>query len=51
VIAQRDGFPALVRQGHLLAATFHPEMTSDTRVQQLFLEMVRRHKKVSKQSE
>jgi 5'-phosphate synthase pdxT subunit len=25
VLAQRDGFPALVRQGHLLAATFHPE--------------------------
>ena len=51
VLAQRDGFPALVRQGKLLAATFHPEMTSDTRVQQLFLEMVRRHKKASKQSE
>jgi pyridoxal 5'-phosphate synthase pdxT subunit len=51
VLAQRDGFPALVRQGHLLAATFHPEMTSDTRVQQLFLEMVRRHKKVREQSE
>ena len=51
VLAQRDGFPALVRQGKLLAATFHPEMTSDTRVQQLFLEMVRRHKKASQQSE
>jgi len=50
VLAQRDGFPALVRQGKLLAATFHPEMTSDTRVQQLFLEMVRRHKKASQQS-
>src|SRR5580692_1432190 len=50
VLAQRDGSPALVRQGHLLAATFHPEMTSDTRVQQLFLEMVRRHK-VKTQSE
>ena len=50
VLAQRDGFPALVRQGHLLAATFHPEMTSDTRVQQLFLEMVRRHKKAKRQS-
>jgi 5'-phosphate synthase pdxT subunit len=50
VLAERDGFPALVRQGKLLAATFHPEMTSDTRVQQLFLEMVRRHKKASQQS-
>ena len=51
VLAQRDSFPALVRQGELLAATFHPEMTSDTRVQQLFLEMVRRHKKASMRSE
>jgi len=44
VLAQRDGFPILVRQGHLLAATFHPEMTSDTRVQKLFLDMVAAHK-------
>jgi 5'-phosphate synthase pdxT subunit len=47
VLAQREGFPVLARQGHLLVATFHPEMSSDTRVQQLFLEMVRRHKKAS----
>jgi 5'-phosphate synthase pdxT subunit len=41
VLARRDEFPTLVRQGHILACTFHPEMTADTRVQQLFLEMVR----------
>ncbi len=44
VLARRDEFPVLVRQGHLLACTFHPEMTTDTRVQQLFLEMFRRQK-------
>jgi 5'-phosphate synthase pdxT subunit len=44
VLARRDGFPTLLRQGHVLAATFHPEMSADTRVQQLFLEMVRAHK-------
>lgn len=44
VLAQRDGFPTLVRQGELLVATFHPEMTSDTRVQTLFLDMVAAHK-------
>lgn len=44
VLAQRDSFPTLVRQGHLLAATFHPEMSADTRVQQLFLEIVRANK-------
>jgi len=50
VLAQRDGFPVLVRQADLLVATFHPEMTSDTRVQQLFLQMVRNHKNRSRQS-
>jgi 5'-phosphate synthase pdxT subunit len=33
--------PTLIRQGHLLAATFHPELTEDTRVHQLFLDIVR----------
>jgi len=51
VLAKRDGFPTLVRQGHLLVATFHPEMTSDTRVQQLFLDMVRSHKKAARRNE
>ncbi|HEY1648761.1 MAG TPA: pyridoxal 5'-phosphate synthase glutaminase subunit PdxT [Terracidiphilus sp.] len=44
VLARREQFPVLVRQGHLLAATFHPEITADTRVQRLFLDMVRAHK-------
>jgi pyridoxal 5'-phosphate synthase pdxT subunit len=44
VLASRDGAPTLVRQGNLLVATFHPEMTADTRVQQLFLETVAAHK-------
>ena len=44
VLASRDGAPTLVRQGNLLVATFHPEMTADTRVQQLFLDMVAAHK-------
>jgi pyridoxal 5'-phosphate synthase pdxT subunit len=41
VIAERDGYPVLVRQGKLLAATFHPELSSDRRVHQLFVDMVR----------
>lgn len=40
VLASRDGSPTLVRQGHLLAATFHPELTEDRRVHQLFLDLV-----------
>ena len=39
-LASRDGFPVLVRQGHILAATFHPELGHDPRVHQLFLEMI-----------
>jgi len=42
-LASRDGFPTLVRSGHLLAATFHPELSSDPRVHQLFLDVVRDH--------
>jgi 5'-phosphate synthase pdxT subunit len=41
VMAERDGFPVLVRQGKLLAATFHPELSSDRRVHQFFVDMVR----------
>jgi 5'-phosphate synthase pdxT subunit len=39
-LAFRDGSPALVRQGNLMAATFHPELSSDRRVHRLFVETV-----------
>ncbi|HEX8926644.1 MAG TPA: pyridoxal 5'-phosphate synthase glutaminase subunit PdxT [Terriglobales bacterium] len=42
VLAERDGFPVLVRQGHTLAATFHPELSPDTRVHEEFLSMVKK---------
>ncbi|QNI34877.1 pyridoxal 5'-phosphate synthase glutaminase subunit PdxT [Alloacidobacterium dinghuense] len=41
VLAERDGFPVLVRQAKLLAATFHPELSSDRRVHRLFVDLVR----------
>ena len=40
VLAEREGSPTLVRSGHLLAATFHPELSADTRVHRYFLGMV-----------
>jgi len=43
-LATRDNDPSLVQQGHLLASTFHPELTEDRRVHQLFLDMVREAK-------
>ncbi len=40
VLARREGSPVLVRQGNLLAATFHPELSSDRRIHRLFVDMV-----------
>jgi pyridoxal 5'-phosphate synthase pdxT subunit len=40
VLAEREGSPALVRQGNVLAATFHPELSSDRRVHKAFVETV-----------
>lgn len=41
VLARRDGLPTLVRQGKLMAATFHPELTSDRRVHKAFVDLVK----------
>ena len=41
VLADLDGEPVLLRQGRFLVATFHPELTDDTRVHELFLDAVR----------
>ena len=40
VLARREGFPVLVRQNNILAATFHPELSQDRRVHRLFVESV-----------
>ena len=40
VLAEHDGEPVLLRQGRFLVASFHPELTEDTRVHELFLEQV-----------
>lgn len=45
VLADRDGFPVLVREKNVLAATFHPELSSDRRVHKLFLDLVRQQQK------
>jgi len=41
VLGEQDGEPVLVRDGRLLLATFHPELTDDLRVHALFLDMIR----------
>jgi pyridoxal 5'-phosphate synthase pdxT subunit len=41
VLAEVDGHPVLARQGRFLVAAFHPELTDDTRLHELFLESVK----------
>jgi 5'-phosphate synthase pdxT subunit len=41
ILARRDGSPVLVRQGGILAATFHPELSTDRRVHQMFVDTVK----------
>jgi 5'-phosphate synthase pdxT subunit len=40
VLARRDGLPSLVREGSVMAATFHPELSADRRVHRAFVELV-----------
>ena len=40
VLARCEGDPVLVRHGRLLAASFHPELTNDTRLHELFVDIV-----------
>lgn len=40
VLAKHEGKPALVEKGHILAATFHPELTNDNTVHEHFLKLI-----------
>jgi 5'-phosphate synthase pdxT subunit len=40
VLASCKDRPVLIKQGKYLAATFHPELTEDTRIHKLFVDMV-----------
>ncbi len=48
VLAKEHDDPVLVRQGKLMAATFHPELSSSTRVHEEFLKLVRNGSKSTK---
>jgi 5'-phosphate synthase pdxT subunit len=41
ILAEVDGHPVLARDGRILVAAFHPELTDDTRIHALFLNQVR----------
>jgi 5'-phosphate synthase pdxT subunit len=51
VLAEFDGHPILVREGDMLAAAFHPELTDDVRVHKLFIDMVRNAKRRCRDSQ
>jgi 5'-phosphate synthase pdxT subunit len=40
VLAELDGEPVLLRDGWVIVASFHPELTDDTRVHERFLDLV-----------
>jgi 5'-phosphate synthase pdxT subunit len=40
-LAEYEGEPVLLRDGRFLVASFHPELTDDTRVHERFLQLVR----------
>jgi 5'-phosphate synthase pdxT subunit len=48
VLAAFENEPVLVRQGHYLGATFHPELTKDVTIHEYFLNMVKEAKKLRK---
>jgi 5'-phosphate synthase pdxT subunit len=39
VLARVDGWPVFVRQGKILATTFHPELGTDPRIHGMLLEL------------
>jgi 5'-phosphate synthase pdxT subunit len=49
VLATAKGDPVLVRQGKVMASTFHPELSDDTRVHQEFLKLVKNGRKPGRQ--
>jgi 5'-phosphate synthase pdxT subunit len=44
VLAESEGHPVLVQQGRILAATFHPELTSDSTIHEYLLRVARNGK-------
>ena len=40
VLADIDEHPVMVRQGNILATSFHPELTGDARIHQLLIDLI-----------
>jgi pyridoxal 5'-phosphate synthase pdxT subunit len=46
ILATVDGHPVLALEGRILVASFHPELTADTRIHERFLDLVREESSV-----
>ncbi|MFM8650398.1 MAG: pyridoxal 5'-phosphate synthase glutaminase subunit PdxT [Actinomycetota bacterium] len=43
ILATHDDVPVLVRRGATMASSFHPELTDDSRIHEIFLDIVEHH--------
>jgi 5'-phosphate synthase pdxT subunit len=50
ILAHDRQDPVLVRQGNIMAATFHPELTTDVRAHQAFLDLVQSKSSISRKT-
>ncbi|MHB8641521.1 MAG: pyridoxal 5'-phosphate synthase glutaminase subunit PdxT [Gaiellaceae bacterium] len=46
ILAEVDGHPVLARQGRIVVAAFHPELTDDTRIHERFLQLIEEEQRV-----
>ena len=46
VVAEIDNHPVMVRQGNILASSFHPELTGDVRIHTMLLEAAEHRRRI-----
>jgi 5'-phosphate synthase pdxT subunit len=46
ILAEVDGHPVLAREGRIVVAAFHPELTDDTRIHERFLQLIEEEQRV-----
>lgn len=44
VLSKFSNTPIMIKKGHILGTTFHPELTKDTRIHEYFIDMIKEHK-------
>ena len=44
ILSEFSNTPVMIKKGHILGTTFHPELTDDTRIHEYFINMIREYK-------